>query len=232
MNQKKQHFANRCLTFAGLMLVVAGAAAFGAEPPAPPTVINIGEAEAFAPIGQVEFTFVRHFTGATLEESITQCQTFLDAAPQAIRGSELQPLELKTSPPAVTSIADHQTRAVVMVRFGMAAFNAAKTGPVQFAALSDKLAGVAETMKATLSSPKFYPAEKDAVEAGVVARATEQAYLPAEAVAVAVKSGIFAIDSVEVLELVWEQQPDEQVSDVPQMGCRARVKVVYILGAQ
>lgn len=233
MSRQKQHCTGLCRM--GVLLVIllsATAAVQAAEPPAPPTVINIGEAEVFAAIGQVEFRFIRHFIGATLEESVTQCQTFLEAAPQAIRGSELQPLEIKNSPPEVTSIADHQTRAIVTVRFGMAAFNAAKTGPVQFAALCDKLAGVAETMKATLSSPKYYPADKDAVEAGVIARATEQAYLPAEAVAVAVKSSIFAIDKVEILELEWEQQPDEQVNEVPQMRCRARVQVVYVLGAQ
>ena len=232
MTRRRQHCTALCRMNILLVILLSATAAQAADPSAPPTVINVGEAGAFAAIGQVEFLFVRHFIGATVEESVTQCQTFLDAAPQAIRGSELQPLEIKTSPPEVTSLADHQTRAIVTVRFGMAAFNAAKTGPVQFAALCVKLAGVAETMKATLSSPKYYPADRDAVEAGVIARATEQAYLPAEAVAVAVKSSIFAIDKVEILKLEWEQQPDEQVAEVPQMRCRAQVKVIYVLGAQ
>ena len=198
----------------------------------PPTIVNQGEATLLATIGQVEFVFVRHFIGATLEESVTACQTFLKAAPQAIRGSELQPVELRTSPPLITSLADHQTRAVVTVRFGMAAFNAAKTGPTQFAALCDKLAGVAQTMKATLSAPVFYPAEEDAVEMAAVARATENAYPPAEAVAQAVKSSIIAIESVEVVDLEWQQQPDKQFGEVPQLGCLARVRVTYVLGAQ
>lgn len=199
---------------------------------APPTIINVGEAEALAAIGQVEFLFVRHFIADTLEESVTLCETWLGAAPQAIRGSELQPLEMRTSPPVITSVAEHQCRGSVTVRFGMAAFNTPKTGPTQFAALCDKLAGLAATMKATLSSPIFHPAEKDTIEAGVLAHATENAYLPAEAVAVAVKSGIFAIDNVEVLELVWEQQPEAQYGDAIQLNCKARVQVTYVLSPQ
>lgn len=198
----------------------------------PPTIINTGEAEIFAPIGQVEFRFIRHFIGETLEASLTECETFIKAAPQAIRGSELQPVELRTAPPLVTSMADRQARAEVVVRFGMAAFSAPKTGPTQFAALCDKMAALAVTMNATLAPPLFQPADKDAIEAAAVARAAENAYPPSEAIAHAVKSAIFAINSVELLELNWEQQPEKQLGDVPQMACRAKVRVTYALSAQ
>jgi len=204
--------------------------AFGQEPP--PTIVSTGEATVYSSVGQVEFRFVRHFIADTLEASITECQTFLEAAPQAIRGADLQPLELKASPPLITSLSEHQTRAVVTVRFGMAAFNAANTGPLQFAALCDKLAGLADTMKATLSSPVYAAAQEDPVEAAVVSAAMEKAYLPAEAAAQAVKSAIYAVDSIEVVELVWEQQPDPQPGDVHQIACRGRVQVTYVLTPQ
>lgn len=200
---------------------------FGLEAP---TIINTGEALVPGTIGQVEFMFVRHFTGATLEESVTLCDTFLKAAPQVIRGSELQPLDIRTSPPVIISLAEKQTRATIWVRFSMAAFNIAKTGPQQFAALCDKLSGVAETIKSTLSQPNFIPLEKEVVESTAVSKATENAYLPAEAIAQAVKSNIFAVESVELLELVWEQQPVKQTGDVPQLVCRAKVRVTYALG--
>ena len=226
-----------CLSAAGmgsvlfvLILVAAAPNLYGEE--LPPTIVSIGEATSLAPIGQVEFRFVRHFSGDTLEESISQCQVFLEAAPKAIRGAELQPLELNPSPPMIMSHAEHQTRAIVTVRFGMAAFNAAKTGPLQFAALCDTLAEVAALMKATLSSPEFFAADKDHVETAVIARAMEKAYLPAEAAAQAVKSNIYAVDSISILDLTWEQQPEEQTGEVPQIACRGRVQVTYILGAQ
>ncbi len=232
MSLKKRRFSVAGVRYGALAIFIIFLAlnVFGEEPP--PTITSTGEATLLAPIGQVEFLFVRHFIGATLEESITQCETFLEAAPVAIRGADLQPLELSPSPPTITSISEHQTRAIVTVRFGMAAFNAAKTGPVQFAALCDKLAGVADTMKATLSSPLFYAAEEDRIEAAVVARAMENAYLPAEAAAQAVKSNIFAVDSIVILEITWEQQPEKQTSDVPQIACHALVQVTYVLIAQ
>lgn len=197
MKLKKDHFpisVRRTVVFA-LSLAVLAVHASGEEPP--PTIVSIGEATVFAPIGQVEFRFVRHFIADTLEESVTQCQTFLEAAPKVIRAAELQPLELTALPPLTTSQAEHQTRAVIMVRFGMAAFNAANTGPLQFAALCDTLAGVADTIKATLSSPFYYAAQQESGEAAAVAKAMEKAYLPAEAAAQAVKSNIYAVDSID-----------------------------------
>lgn len=231
MSLKKYYFtvAGRRNVALTLALFAFALNTFGEE--LPPTIVSIGEATTLASIGQVEFRFVRHFTGATLEESVSQCQAFLEAAPKAIRGTELQPLELTPSPPLITSHAEHQTRATVTVRFGMAAFNTAKTGPLQFAALCDKLAEAADLMKATLSSPEFFAADEDRVEAEVVARAMEKAYLPAEAAAQAVKSTIYAVDSITILDLTWEQHPERQAGEVPQLACRGRVQVTYILGA-
>ncbi|HDP35373.1 MAG TPA: hypothetical protein ENN29_09720 [Candidatus Hydrogenedentes bacterium] len=197
-----------------------------------PVILNVGEASVFVNPGVVEFTFIRHFSGDTLQSAIEQFDAFIQAAPTAVRGSELQPTEILTAPPIITSMEQRQVKASFRVRFSMAVFNTAKTGPAQFAALCDKLAALADTMKCTLAPFELFAPDPDSVIAAAVTRATENAYPPAEAVATAVKTNIYAVDRVEVLEVEWEQRPAGQTAEVPQLACKAKVQVTYALAPQ
>ena len=87
-------------------------------------------------------------------------------------------------------------------------------------------------MKCTLSDPEFIAGDPESVMADAVARATENAYPPAEAVALAVKTNIYAVDKVEVLSVDWDQKPEDQSSEVPQIACKAQVQVTYALAPQ
>lgn len=197
-----------------------------------PVIVNTGEATVFTNPGTVEFKFVRHFIGETLQDAMEQYNAFIEAAPQAVRGSELQPTEILTAPPLITSVEQKQVQALVTVRFSMSVFNTAKTGPVQFAALCDKLAALAETMSCAFAVPVFIASDPEVTMTEAVARATENAYPPAEAVAMSVKTNIYAVDRVDVVSIEWEQQPKGQVTEVPQIGCTATVQVTYALAPQ
>ena len=63
-----------------------------------PVIVNTGEAVVMTLPGTVEFKFVRHFSGDTLQNAVEQYNAYIEAAPQAIRGSELQPTEILNSP--------------------------------------------------------------------------------------------------------------------------------------
>lgn len=197
-----------------------------------PVIINTGEATALTLPSSVQFKFVRHFSGETLQAAIEQYNTFIEAAPKAIRGSELQPTEILVSPPNFTSFEQKQVGALVRISFSMAIFNTAKTGPIQFAGLWKKLADLAKTMKCTLSTPEFSAADPESIMAEALSRATENAYPPAEAIALAVKTNIYAVDKVEVLSIEWEQKPENQTAEVPQIACKAKVQVTYSLAPQ
>ncbi len=227
MNTGIRRYSSAALITASVLLVSAGAFAVSQ-----PVVVNTAEGVALTNPGSVEFTFVRHISDGSLATAMERIQTFIEAAPTAIRGADLQPTEITTAPPIITAFMQRQVRATVTVRFSMAVFNTAKTGPAQFAALCDKVTALASTMNATLSDPVFYAADPDSVIERAVARATENAYPAAEAVASVVRSNIYAVDKVEVLEVTWEQQPEGQTTDVPQIGCRAKVQVTYALAPQ
>jgi len=39
------------------------------------------------------------------------------------------------------------------------------------------------------------------------------------------------VDSITILDLTWEQHPERQAGEVPQLACQGRIQVTYILGA-
>lgn len=218
----------RAEVFLLLLSVLLSAAAASEQP----TITNTGEAVVPVPPGHVEFNMFRVFQSTSLQAASEICEAFLDAAPGNIRGAELQPTEIRVSAPIITSLEYGTVMAVISVRFSMAVFNTPKTGPVQFAILCDKMKALATAMECTLEPFRLLPADEEAVIALAVTRATENAYVAAEAAAFAVKSNIYAVDQVEILDISWEQQPQSPPSDIPQVACRARVRVTYALAPQ
>ncbi len=212
-----------------LLMAVTFASGFASEQP---VIVNTGDATIFVLPGTVEYDFIRHFTGETLQNAIEQYNAYLESALQTIRGSELQPTEILASPPLIKSVEEHQVQSRIQVRFSMAVFNTPKTGPQQFAALCDKMNEMAKTLGCTMSMPKFTAGDPETVMGEAVARATENAYPPAEAVAIAVKTNIYAVDKVEVLSIEWEQNPENQTTEVLQIACKATVQVTYALAPQ
>ncbi len=197
-----------------------------------PIIVNVAEASVLTSPGAVEFQFIRHFSDATLEAAMEQYETFIRAVPQAVRGADLQPTEINTAPPIIVSLAQRQVKASFTVRFSMAIFNTPKTGTVQFAALCDKLAALADTLQCTLAHPAFYASDPESVVERAVARATENAYPAADAIATAVKTNIYAVDRVDIIEISWDQEPEGQTAETPQISCRAVVQVTYALAPQ
>ena len=205
MSRQKQHCTGLCRM--GVLLVIllsATAAVQAAEPPAPPGQYRQGR--SLAAIGQVEF--LRPTLIGDPGRIRHPMPDLLDAA--SGHGSELQPSRSK--PRRVASIADHQTRAIVTVRFGMAAFNAAgpsSSPPVRQTRRRGR-------NRRPPSQSQYYPADKDAVD-GVIARATNS--LPARRGRRRHgKSNIFAIDKVEILELDGINSPTNGSTKCPRCG--------------
>ena len=222
---------NRTVSYVVFTLALLGlcGTAFATDQP---VIVNIGEASVLTNPGSVEFKFIRHFIGESLQNTMEQYSAFIKTVPEAIRSSDLQPMEINTAPPIITSLSEKQVQASFTVIFSMALFNTAKTGTVQFAALCDKMIAFAETMNSTLAFPELVANDPESIMTEAVAHATENAYPPAEAVAMAVKTNIYAVDRVEVLSIEWVQRPEGQTTEVPQIACLAKVQVTYALSPQ
>ena len=194
-----------------------------------PVIINRGEATKLATPSQVEFVFKREFGGERLSEAVAGCEAYRHAALALIRESELQPADIHMSPVVLRSSC--LAGSSIALQFSMAAFNG-PSGAELLAALCDKMTDLAATLNASLDGPSFSTAQAATVEADAVARATENAYPHADAISDAQKSTIFAIEKVEILEVTWEQHPEEQYGETAQIACTAKVEVTYMLTTQ
>lgn len=194
-----------------------------------PVIVNQGEASKLTAPTLVEFLFLREFGGETLGEAVAACESYRHAALAQIRDEEVQPHDIRLSPVMIRS--SFLVASVIKVQYPMAVYNS-PAGAGLLANLCDTMSTLATTLNASLEGPVFTTAQAEAVEAEVVARATENAYPNAEAISEALKSTIFAIEKVEILEVTWDQHPKEQYGETGQIACTARVEVTYMLTTQ
>jgi len=195
-----------------------------------PVVVNTGVGTALTVPGSVVFTFRKAFTGADVKSAVEAAGAFTAEAQQALRSGEVQPAVVSAVPPSVTALSPAQVWAEVRAEFLMATMNTPSTGPVQYGLLCDKMSALAAAQGATLEQPKLLPPDRDLTADAAVAKAVELAYSQAEAVAITVRSAIYAVGSAEILEVAWEDQPAAEPGEVPQIKCTARVRMTYTLG--
>ena len=196
----------------------------------PPLVDSMGEATVYDAPTHVEFQLHRTAMGATLEAAMAVAETFGDALREQMVACDLHPTELAVRAP---SIPDLTLKAVVVsarLRFGMASYLLPEKGMVQFALLCDTIGRVAGALGCTVTGPILGTAEKETLMYSAVTLATENAYPPADAAASALKSGIYSVDSVQVIEVLWNRPGElEAAPNIRQISCTARVKVSYAL---
>ena len=103
---------------------------------------------------------------------------------------------------------------------------------VQLARLADNVASLAAQCGAEMRGPILKPRDAARTEREAIIRAVENAYIPAEAAAEALDSRIVAVHNTVVESVRWENaEPTTGGSAVTRtLTCRARVRVVYVLG--
>jgi uncharacterized protein YggE len=217
--------AAACLT---ACLVIAASARAAEQP----VVVNSATATMHAAPATVEFTVLKRFVEGDHKTATEKCAAFVTQAQEALRGGDVQPLEVQPIPGIVAPNEQKNMIAGVVARFTMSPFNTPNTGPVGFATLCDKITAMTAALGATLEGPKFQPAENDSAATQAVTKATENAYAPAEALAFALKSAIYSVQEAEILELTWSETPVQAPGEVPQLSCTARVRVTYQLAPQ
>jgi len=197
----------------------------------PPVVENIGEGTAYAPPAFAEFWAKLEKSDTDLEAAIREAGRLESAWRNKLTEAELRPSEFEAVGPAVINLWERKVGASIRVRFSMAGFSQPESGPRQFAQLCAAIVKIGELLGCYVTGPALKPADPNAMTSSAVTLATENAYLPAAAAASALKSGIYGVDKVEVLEVVWNQ-PQDPMDIMPNLGqvsCTARVKVTYAL---
>ncbi len=196
----------------------------------PATVIETeGRATVFAAPTFADFWIHAVAAKETVIEGMNEMVAFEMRLREALAARALAPNDLDVRAPAVADVNEAQVAVSARLRFNMSSFTSVETGPQQFAGLCDKLADLAKGLGMALEGPQFTVNPQEPIVRSAVAKATEQAYPAAEAIAKELKTSIYAVTAVTVIDLVWDQA--EEVRGIQptlrQVSCTARVRVVY-----
>ncbi len=199
----------------------------------PPQIRSLGVATVYAAPAHADFWLHLTVKEDTLEKSMGAAAQFEENLRGRLTAAELRASDIYVSPPAVSAVQEEKTvRVSARVRFPMASFISPETGPAFFGRLCDKIAAIAEGLACVTEGPIFEPANRESMVQAAVTAATENAFPVADAVAGALRGSIYAVDTVRMREIVWNDAPDVRgvQPNMQQVSCTARVEVIYTLG--
>ncbi len=153
---------------------------------------------------------------------------------QAINELELRPIEIEFSTPTVRNTILPAVAGAARMKYSLAGFANPETGPAQFAALCDTLAGIAKKLEVGFVGPEFGVEDKESVVRNAVTQATTNAYPISDALALALSARIESVETVKVTEIKWSANGEPVKGVMPsldynlrQIACTAKVHVTY-----
>lgn len=226
----------RLVTFGAVFLLAAPCALAQGGPA--PIVENTGQATVYGVPSYAEFWLHFEASGETLEAAMAMAGAFGENLQKQLLQAELQPgesgIDAPGIPPGQTEDGDKVVLISAWLRFPFAPFSKPEVGLIQFARLCDKVYSLGRALDCRVSGPHLETADKESLARAAVTAATENAYSAAEAIAGVLRSAVFAVDSVQILDIEYNRPLDTQTYEpnFKQVSCTARVRVVYTLTVQ
>jgi len=222
--------------FLAVLTAVAGLAlaAVAQEELRTPVVESTGKATVYAPPASAGFWLHRTVQGESLEASMARALALEEDLRTQLGERELSPTLAEVMPPAVLHLTDNVVSASAHLQFSMTPFGNARTGPPAFAKLCAAVAALGEQLQCEVQGPLLKAGDEGALVKAAAVKATENAYLPASGVAEALKSSIYAVDTVIVDEVQWNAPLDSEAVEpnLRQVSCTVTVRVAYTLGGR
>lgn len=216
-------------------ITVFCALAFGvcAQEGAVPVILSRGEATVDTIPTYADFWLHKKASGETNLEAVEKASDLETRINKELETRSLSPKEAVLSGMAFGEAASREASVSVRLRFNATPFSTATEGPKDFAKLCDTLNELATALGCDLQGPKLGTTDEQSVSDAAVARAVEKAYAGARAAAEIMEAQIFAVNSVEVVGLVWNAAPDAASvqPDIRRLTCTATVKVGYAFTA-
>lgn len=199
-----------------------------------PVVEAVGKATAYATPTQVSFWLHRTIQKESLSESMEKALSLEDELRENLGKHELTPPLVEVLPPAITHMTENVVDVSAHLQFSMANYVAGRKGAERFAVLCGRVAALARELGCEAQGPLLEVDDRAKLVRAATIHATENAYAPASAVAEALKSNIYTVDTVQVLEVRWNEPLDSEATEpnIRQVSCTASVRVTYSLGTR
>lgn len=216
----------------GTVLLALTAVFAAAAQDAPITVIETeGVATVDAQPAFADFWVHSDVAEATLGAGMDATEQIETRLREAIAARSLTPNEVEMTAPAIPDVNAGVVQISGRIRFHMSNFISLETGNRLFAELCDKLREMATELGVQLEGPIFSVASAPAIVRAAAAKATENAYPVAEAIAAELKTAVFSVSSVSVVETTWNAAPEMRgtTPTIRKLTCTVRVRVAYEL---
>lgn len=194
----------------------------------------IGQSTTYATPTHADFWLHFQARDANMELAMKAVQEFEGKLQAKVAEAELRPSAFEISAPAVPDVRENRAVVTALMRFPMINFANIETGPAEFARLCDKLNEIAKALQCEITGPSLDTTERNTLLQAALTAATESAYPSGEAIARTLNSSIWAVETVQVLEVLWNEPLEFQGVEptLRQMSCTAKVRVTYALRGQ
>lgn len=196
-----------------------------------PLVENVGVATETVPPSHVEFWLHRDVQRESLLEALNEADAFAGNLRRRLIEAEMNPVQLEAAAPTVTDLYSNRVQASVRIRYPASPHLNPESGLRSFAQLCETVLETAEHFDSDLVGPIMHVENKDPVIREAVSDAVANAFMAADAVASSMRATVYAVDTVQILEVTWNDSPESQAAEptLRQAACTARVRVVYSL---
>lgn len=215
-------------TMAVVMACTFALSAHGQTDP-PPTIDCVGTADISFEPDYVEFWLTFRASGDSLEQAVEKTLPFEKKLLDALDDSDFRGADVTMSGVGISDLLENRTIMSARVRFAVPRAVDAEERALEFASLCDEVKRIGGALESIAEGPFLGVNEAEAAEQDAIARATENALYKADAVAALMESNIYAVQTVSVLDVKWNDPgtPPTAVPDIVRITCKARVKVVY-----
>ncbi|MFP4502480.1 MAG: SIMPL domain-containing protein [Candidatus Hydrogenedentota bacterium] len=160
---------------------------------------------------------------------VSAAEQFERALREALASKSITPTDTDVQAPAIATVNQPLVDISAKLQFNMGPYKNKDNGPQQFAALCDNLKEIAGNVGTSIEGPILYVENDRTAVRSAVAKATENAYPPAEAIAQELNSNVYAVASVNVEELRWNDAEEVRAAEpnLRQVSLTAVVRVAY-----
>ncbi len=199
-----------------------------------PLVESVGVATEFVAPSHVDFWMHRESSAESMQDALNSAESFGSDLRKHLSDNDANPLTFEVSAPTVVDLFNNTVRSSVLLRYSASSYQHPDTGLRNFARLCEKIVAAANEFQCNIAGPLMHVQNQESTVEQAVSHAVANAFMAADAVAGSMRATVYAVDTVQIMDITWNETPGSQATEptLRQASCTARVRVVYSLSDQ
>ncbi len=178
----------------------------------------------------VIFKLIASFSGDSVTEATNDAELFEPALRAALKEADYDRATVSVTGPMLQDASTATIKIEGEIRLALATNSAEGTRSTAFAAMVDKINGIATTLKCMAKEPVLDVSDRAEFENKAVQRAIENAFTRSQAAATVMRLEIVSVDRVTIESVAWHDRAaglEEEVSP-DRIGVTVKIRVAYL----